>query len=189
MLLPIFRKVSFCDSRTAVTRESIGKPPRSRLQATRTFLKLRLSGRAKIAPGSLIDAGARRSGPAIAERRKAVSSTVRPIGPSVESVCQPFTAGQAGTRPGVGRNPTTLQKLPGLRRLAARSLPSANGSMPQATATAAPPEEPPQVFERSYGLRVAPNTALKVWLPAPNSGVLVLPRVMAPAAESRSTMT
>ena len=119
----------------------------------------------------------------------AYSSTVRAMGPSVESVCQPFTAGHAGTRPGVGRKPTTLQKLPGLRRLAARSLPSAKGSMPQATATAAPPEEPPQVFERSYGLRVAPNTALKVWLPAPNSGVLVLPRVMAPAAESRSTMT
>ena len=116
-----------------------------------------------------------------------MSSTVRAMGPSVESVSQAFSAGHAGTRPGVGRKPTTLQKLPGLRRLAARSLPSAKGSMPQATATAAPPEEPPQVFARSDGLRVAPNTALQVWLPAPNSGVLVLPRVMAPAAVSRST--
>ena len=61
--------------------------------------------------------------------------------------------------------------------------------MPQATAAAAPPEEPPEVLARSYGLRVAPNTLLKVWLPAPNSGVLVLPIVIAPAAPSRSTMT
>ena len=53
--------------------------------------------------------------------------------------------------------------------------PSANGSMPPPPRRAAPPEEPPQVFDRSYGLRVAPNTVLKVWLPAPNSGVLVLP--------------
>src|SRR5438094_8773390 len=155
----------------------------------RVFLKLRLSGRLKIALGSAVDAGARRAGPAIAESKKAVSATVRPIGPSVESVCQPFVAGHAGTCPGVGRKPTTLQKLPGLRRLAARSLPSAKGSMPQPTATAAPPDEPPQVFERSYGLRVAPKIARKVGLPAPNSGVLVLPMVIAPAAESRSTST
>ena len=60
-----------------------------------------------------------------------------------------FGAGHDGTRPGVGRKPTTLQKLPGFLSEAARSLPSAKGSMPQATATAAPPEEPPQVFERS----------------------------------------
>src|SRR6267142_1865948 len=140
------------------------------LSLSRCFL--RSGSRSKSEPGSAIDTGARASGPAIAERRNAVSSTVRPIGPSVESVCQPLLAGHAGTRPGVGRKPTTLQKFPGLRRLAARSLPSAKGSMPQATATAAPPEEPPQVFERSYGLRVAPNTALKVWLPAPNSGLL-----------------
>src|SRR5438874_4868200 len=184
---PSALNVCLWDSSTAVTRGSIGRPPRSRLQATRVFLKLRLSGRLKIVPGSAIEAGARRSGPAIAERRKAVSSTVRAIGPSVESVPQPFATGQAGTRPGVGRKPTTLQKLPGLRRLAARSLPSAKGSMPQAMATAAPPAEPPQVFERSYGLRVVPKTALKVWLPAPNSGVLVLPIVMAPTADRRST--
>jgi hypothetical protein len=37
-------------------------------------------------------------------------------------------------------------------------------------------------------LRVVPKTALNVWLPAPNSGVLVLPIVMAPAAESRCTI-
>ena len=59
--------------------------------------------------------------------------------------------------------------------------------MPQATATAAPPDEPPQVFARSYGFLVAPNTLLNVWLPAPNSGVLVLPSRITPAAERRAT--
>jgi len=59
--------------------------------------------------------------------------------------------------------------------------------MPVASATAAPPLEPPQVRAGFQGFRVAPNTALKVLAPAPNSGVLVLPTTMAPAALSRST--
>jgi hypothetical protein len=59
--------------------------------------------------------------------------------------------------------------------------------MPQANATAAPPLLPPQVLFKSYGLRVAPNNALNVCEPAPNSGVLVLPMTMAPARRTRST--
>jgi hypothetical protein len=61
--------------------------------------------------------------------------------------------------------------------------------MPVASATAAPPLEPPHVSAGFHGLRVTPNTALKVLPPAPNSGVLVLPTTMAPAALSRSTIT
>jgi hypothetical protein len=67
------------------------------------------------------------------------------------------------------------------------SLPSASGSMPHASATAAPPLLPPQVFDVSYGFLVAPNTGLNVWDPAPNSGVLVLPTRIAPARRIRST--
>ena len=126
-----------------MTRGSIGRPPRSRLQATRTFLNFLLRDFAKTDPGSEIEIGERGSGPAIAERRNAASETVRAIGPSTPSVFQVFGAGHEGTRPGDGRKPTTLQKLPGLRSEAARSPPSAKGSMPQAAATAAPPEEPP----------------------------------------------
>ena len=75
----------------------------------RVLRKFRLSFFRKIVPGSAIETGERRSGPAIAASRNAVSSTVRAIGPSTPSVFQPFGAGQAGTRPGVGRKPTTLQ--------------------------------------------------------------------------------
>ena len=41
----------------------------------------------------------------------------------------------------------------------------------------------------SYGFRVAPNRVLKVCDPAPNSGVFVLPTVIAPAARIRVTMS
>ena len=58
--------------------------------------------------------------------------------------------------------------------------------MPVASAAAAPPEDPPAVFDRSYGLRVVPKTSLKVWPPAANSGMFVLPRVITPARFIRS---
>ena len=61
--------------------------------------------------------------------------------------------------------------------------------MPVASATAASPLEPPQVSAGFHGFRVAPNTALKVLPPAPNSGVLVLPTTMAPAALRRATIS
>ena len=140
-------------------------------------------------PGTilLIASGLRGSGPAIALRKSATSATERAIGPDTESGDQ--DPDSLGTRPGDGRKPTTLQKAAGLRSEPPVSLPSAIGTMPQASATAAPPLLPPQVFPRSYGLRVGPNTALNVCDPAPNSGVLVLPTVMAPAARMRVTMS
>src|SRR5579872_6785484 len=170
----------------ARTRGSKGTPPRSLNQATRTPLKPRVSGRANTAPGSFSESGARGSGPAIVLRTKARSATDRPRHPEVLRVDHANAAFGSGTRPTVGRKPTTLQNAAGLRREPPASLPSATGTIPQASATAAPPEDPPHVFVRSQGLRVAPNTVLKVWDPAPNSGVLVLPRVIAPAACRRS---
>src|SRR5215213_11199229 len=129
-------------SSARVTRASTGNAPRSRLQATRTFLKLRRNERANTLPSSACEVGTRASGPAIADSNSAASSTVRAMGPMDQSVSQPFGNGQFGTRPGVGRNPTTLQKLPGLRSEEPRSEPSAKGSMPLATAAAAPPDDP-----------------------------------------------
>ena len=92
-------------------------------------------------------------------------------------------AGQRGTRPWLGRKPKTLFQAAGLRRLPMKSLPSATGSM--------------RGRERDRGAAAAaagrlasgrrrcgstPNTSLKVCEPRPNSGVLVLPMTMQPAA-------
>jgi len=71
----------------------------------------------------------------------------------------------------LGRKPTTLQKLAGLRNEPPMSEPCATQAMPVASATAAPPEEPAAERVVFHGLRVAPNTSLKVLAPAPNSGV------------------
>ena len=53
--------------------------------------------------------------------------------------------------------------------------------MPEATAAAAPPEEPPGVWSGFQGLRVAPVTTGSVEAVNPNSGVVVLPETMSPA--------
>ena len=67
------------------------------------------------------------------------------------------------------------------------SEPSASGTMPEASAHAAPPLDPPADRLGSTGLRVTPKTVLKVCDPAANSGTLVLPTNTAPAARIRST--
>jgi hypothetical protein len=77
-----------------------------------------------------------------------------------------------------------LQKAAGLDSEPPRSLPSAMGSIRLARAAAAPPLLPPADFDRSHGFRVTPNTSLNVYEPVPNSGVLVLPMMIAPAARS-----
>ena len=67
------------------------------------------------------------------------------------------------------------------------SEPSASGVMPDASAQAAPPLDPPADRVGSTGLRVTPNTLLNVWEPAANSGTLVLATNTAPAPRTRST--
>src|ERR1051326_9390333 len=58
---------------------------------------------------------------------------------------------------------------------------------PAASAAAPPPVEPPDVSAVFHGLRVRPNTSLKVLPPAPNSGVFDLPITMPPLRSMRST--
>ena len=129
-----------------MTRRSIGSPPRSRLQATRTPLKSRPSSPRKRSPDSAIATGERRSGPAITLSISAASATVRAIGPGTCRVPHGASVGHGGTRPTAPRSPTTLQKLAGLRSEPPVSLPSAIGTIPHASATAAPPLEPPHVL-------------------------------------------
>src|SRR5260370_7546256 len=88
--------------------------------------------------------------------------------------------GTRGTRPGEVRNPTTEQKLAGLRNEPPVSLPSAIGSMPHASDTAAPPLPPPHVLVRSQGFFFHPNTDSTLSHPPPNPATLSFPIPLAP---------
>src|ERR1700733_6169208 len=92
---------------------SNGMPPMSLNQATRTPLKLRSRFPAKREPGSLIEIGQRGSGPAITLNSRAVSATLRAIGPVTLRVDHAFPCAGDATRPGDVLNPTTLQNADG----------------------------------------------------------------------------
>ena len=122
--------------------------------------------------GAGSDSGSAGCSPVIASSSSARSSTLRAIGPWTPSVRSILAAGVRATRPMLGRSPTTPQKLAGLRSEPPMSLPCATQAVPDASAAAAPPEEPAAERAKFHGLSVAPNTSLNVLPPAPNSGVL-----------------
>ena len=113
---------------------------------------------------------------------------MRAIGPPTAVVSHRLSVGHDGTRPRDGRSPTTPQNDAGLRSEPPMSEPSASGTIPDASAQAAPPDEPPAERVGSTGLRVVPKTRLKVCEPAANSGTLVLPITTTPARRTRSTI-
>src|SRR6516164_1760954 len=115
----------------------------------------------------------------------AASSALRASGPCTWPGSQASAIGWLGIRPGVGRMPTMPQKAAGMRIEQPKSVPCASGTMPVATATADPPEEPAGLSDGFQGLRVAPNTSFTVLAPVANSGVLVLAVTTAPAALRR----
>ncbi len=86
----------------------------------------------------------------------AASATHRAIGPFTVSGDQPSARRSLATRPGDGRKPTTPQNAAGMRSEPPVSEPVASGTMPVASATAEPPDEPPQLRRGSNGLRVGP---------------------------------
>ncbi len=59
--------------------------------------------------------------------------------------------------------------------------------MPRTTAATAPPEEPPGVLRVSHGLRVTLVNGLSVTAFQPNSGIAVLPMMIAPCSRNRAT--
>src|SRR5712664_2081288 len=91
--------------------------------------------------------------------------------------------------PGVGFSPQMPQKCAGTRIDPPPSLPTPPAEHPAAIAAASPPLEPPALRDKSQGLLVLPLTRLSVSYAIKNSGVLVLPITIAPAACSRATST
>ena len=66
----------------------------------------------------------------------------------------------SGTTPKLVFSPNRPQACAGQRIEPPRSEPSSKALKPQATATAAPPEEPPGERSRSHGLEVRPKIGL-----------------------------
>src|SRR5882757_4655405 len=132
--------------------------------------------------------GSPRIGPAVASSSAALSrtETVMPCSATHPPIMSPYS-GPSGTRARVGLNPNNPHAEAGNRSDPDRSLPCAIGTIPDATAAADPPEEPLVERPRSHGLRVAPNSTGSLVGADPNSGVLVLPRMINPAASSRRT--
>ncbi len=128
------------------------------------------------------------SGPAIASSIAALSRTLRDTTFAMAKPPQCCVwSGPTGVRPRVGFSPNSPQHDAGIRIEPPPSLACATGKMPAATAAAAPPLEPPGVTSRFQGLRVGPNSFGSVNGVMPNSGVLVLPKMTAPARRKRST--
>ena len=61
------------------------------------------------------------------------------------------------------------------------------GTIPDATAAAAPPEDPPVVRDVSHGLRAAPYRRGSVVGTIPISGMFVMPTITKPASLKRRT--
>src|SRR6185503_8211331 len=96
-------------------------------------------------------------------------------------------SGQVEIRPRCGLMPTRCVHAAGIRTLPAPSEPMAAATKPAATAAALPPDEPPGVCSLDHGLRVCPKPGPLVNGHCPNSHVLVLPTMIAPAARNLRT--
>ena len=108
------------------------------------------------------------------------------IGPFSPIELQLSPPSSAGTSPNPGLMPTRPHAAAGTRIEPRPSLPCASGTRAAATAAALPPDDPPQVRDRSQGLRAIPNPP-SVNAQIASSGIRVTPTTTAPAARSRAT--
>ena len=90
--------------------------------------------------------------------------------------------GASELRARVGLSPTRPQHDAGIRIDPPPSLACATGTMPDATAAADPPEDPPVECPVFHGLRDGPKRRGSAVGRMPNSGVLVLPQMTKPAS-------
>ena len=119
------------------------------------------------------------------------SSARRTSGPQVTKRSTSLRAGGwlpvLGTMPPVGLWPNTPLKKAGMRIEPPTSEPSPIGEAPAPTIAPSPPELPPAVRARSYGLLVRPHTLFELSNHMQSSEVFVTPSGIAPAERSRST--
>jgi hypothetical protein len=151
----------------------------------------RPAGAARFAP--LWVAGSSRSAPAIAPRIAAASATVRAIGPAVSWLCAIGTIPLRLTRPRVGLMPTRPLVFDGDTIDPSVSVPIAAALRFAAIAAPEPELEPDGLRSSAYGFFVCPPRPLQPLVECvdrkfAHSLRLVLPRMTAPAARSRSTM-
>ena len=126
--------------------------------------------------------------PAVASKTVAESRTLRltTCSTAMPNMTSP-ASGPQGTRIRVGFSPTSPHAAAGMRIEPPPSLACAIGTMPEATAAAEPPEEPPVVRSGFQGLWDGPNRSGSVLELNPNSGVFVLPQIIRPARLKRTT--
>ena len=91
------------------------------------------------------------------------------------------TSGAPDIRKRLGLSPTTPQQEAGSLMEPPPSFPCATGTIPLATAAAEPPLDPPVLYCKFHGFRVAPCSRLSVVLVKQHSGVFVLPTRINPA--------
>src|SRR5271163_5089802 len=102
------------------------------------------------------------SGPEIACSTSMASSTLRVIGPSLSSDQHSVIAPVRATRPYVGRNPVTPQRMLGLTMLPPVSLPIENPTSPAAVAEPGPALEPDAPSSNSHGFTVWPPNQISL---------------------------
>ena len=134
--------------------------------------------------GAASDATSRGSGPAIAFRSSAASSTLRASGPTESSVVARGNTPARLMRPYVGLNPVRPHNAAGMRIDPPVSEPIAAGARAAATATAEPLLDPPatRCVVVSHGFHGAPIGSLQPQPPKANSTRCVLPSAIMPAA-------
>src|SRR5215510_501885 len=92
-----------------------------------------------------------------------------------------------GMRARVGLSPNKPQQLAGIRIEPPPSVACAMGTMPEATAVAEPPLEPPALCWTFQGFRVRPNSRDSEEVDRPSSQLCVLPKITKPARLRRAT--
>ena len=107
------------------------------------------------------------SGPEMACSTSSPSSTERVIGPSLSSDQHNVIAPVRGTRPNVGRNPVTPQRMLGLTMLPPVSLPMAKPTSPAAVAAPGPALDPDAPSSNNHGFSVCPPNQISFSASAP----------------------